>query len=97
MIKVGDKVKFLNDVGGGVVTSFIGKNLVNVENEDGFEIPCPISELVNIDAPELNVGAEKSIPKQEAKSAEIEPTIEIREPEGEIINGKNSPFPGYPF
>ena len=39
MIKVGDKVKFLNDVGGGTVTGFLNKNMVNVENEDGFEIP----------------------------------------------------------
>ncbi len=91
MIKVGDKVKFLNDVGGGVVTGFIGKNMVNVENEDGFEIPCPISELVNIDAPELNVGAEKHSLKENEKKPEIIPEIEVQEQEGEIINGKNSP------
>ena len=60
MIKVGDKVKFLNDVGGGVVTSFINKNMVNVENEDGFEIPYPISQLFNVSAPELNIGGEKA-------------------------------------
>jgi hypothetical protein len=42
MIKIGDKVKFLNDVGGGVVTRFLNKNMVMVENYDGFEIPYPI-------------------------------------------------------
>ena len=33
-MKIGDKVRFLNDVGGGVVTGFSGKNLVMVENEE---------------------------------------------------------------
>ena len=36
MVKTGDRVKFLNDSGGGIVKGFIGKNLVKVENEDGF-------------------------------------------------------------
>ena len=39
MYKLGDRVKFLNDVGGGTVTKIVGKNMVHVENEDGFEIP----------------------------------------------------------
>ncbi len=49
MIKIGDKVKFLNAVGGGVVTSFAGKNMVNVEDDQGFEIPTLISQLVLLD------------------------------------------------
>ena len=89
MIKVGDKVKFLNDIGGGIVTSFIGKNMVNVENEDGFEIPCAIHELVNIGDPNLNVGAVKT--QSQTAETEIQPEIEIQQPAGEIINGKNSP------
>ena len=36
-IKVGDKVRFLNSTGGGVVRSFKGKDQVLVEDEDGFE------------------------------------------------------------
>ena len=89
MIKVGDKVKFLNDVGGGTVTSFISKNMVNVENEDGFEIPYPIHQLVNISAPELNVGNEKKVVPSTQKDIISEPVI--IETSGEIINGKNSP------
>jgi hypothetical protein len=38
-IKVGDKVRFLDAVGGGVVTSFKGKDTVLVLEEDGFETP----------------------------------------------------------
>ena len=48
MIKVGDRVKFMNDVGGGIVTKVVSKSLVHVENEDGFEIPTLVSELVTI-------------------------------------------------
>lgn len=88
MIKVGDKVKFLNDVGGGVVTSFINKNMVNVENDDGFEIPCPISELFNTSAPELSVDG-VSDEKSDNESTSIPEPI-YATPAGEIINGKNS-------
>jgi DNA-nicking Smr family endonuclease len=89
MIKVGDKVKFLNEVGGGVVISFISKNMVNVENEDGFEIPCLISQLLNISAPELNIGGASDEIDSAQTNAIQEPIYET--PPGEIINGKNSP------
>lgn len=45
-MKIGDKVRFLSDVGGGVVAGFQGKNIVLVEDADGFQIPTPISEVV---------------------------------------------------
>ena len=38
-MKKGDKVRFLSEVGGGKVAGFQGKNIVLVEDEDGFEIP----------------------------------------------------------
>lgn len=43
--KAGDKVKFLNDVGGGQIRSIKG-NIAEIESEDGFLIPVLISELV---------------------------------------------------
>lgn len=46
MLKVGDKVKFLNAKGGGTVTGFVSQKVVNVEDEEGFEVPCLINELV---------------------------------------------------
>lgn len=46
MLKIGDIVRFLNDVGGGRVVGFKGKNTVLVEDEDGFEIPVLIAECV---------------------------------------------------
>ncbi|QZE15040.1 DUF2027 domain-containing protein [Halosquirtibacter laminarini] len=45
-IRIGDKVKFLNDIGGGTVVSIESSKMVNVENEDGFEIPVMVNELV---------------------------------------------------
>ena len=35
MVKVGDKVRFLNSVGGGTVVK-INKDIAYVEEEDGF-------------------------------------------------------------
>ncbi len=87
MIKIGDTVKFLNDVGGGTVTGFIGKNMVNVENQDGFEIPYPVSQLINVSDPDLNRKERAAAPQ-----IEEEQTDEIPEEEtGKIIAGKDSP------
>ena len=45
-MKIGDKVSFLSETGGGRVAGFQGKNIVLVEDEDGFQIPMPINEVV---------------------------------------------------
>jgi len=47
--KIGDKVKFLNESGGGVVSKIISPKLVNVAIGDGFEIPIMTSELIRIE------------------------------------------------
>ena len=48
-MKVGDKVRFLSDIGGGRISGFQGKNIVLVEDADGFEIPTPINEVVVVE------------------------------------------------
>ena len=48
-IRIGDKVRFLNDVGGGIVSGFKNKEIVLVEDQDGFEIPVLITECVVIE------------------------------------------------
>lgn len=48
-MKIGDKVRFLTEVGGGVITDFRGKDIVVVEDEDGFEIPMPMMDIVVVD------------------------------------------------
>lgn len=45
-MKIGDKVSFLSETGGGRVAGFQGKNIVLVEDEDGFQIPTPITDVV---------------------------------------------------
>ena len=45
MAKVGDSVRYLNDVGGGKITRIDGK-VAYVEDADGFESPVMLSELV---------------------------------------------------
>lgn len=45
-MKIGDKVKFLSETGGGRIAGFQGKDIALVEDEDGFQIPTPLSALV---------------------------------------------------
>ena len=47
-MKIGDKVRFLSDTGGGVIAGFKGK-IVLVEDEDGFQIPTPANEIVVVE------------------------------------------------
>jgi len=44
--KVGDKVRFLNEVGEGVIIEVISNSLVLVENQDGFDYQYAITDLV---------------------------------------------------
>lgn len=46
MIKVGDKVTFLNDTGSGVVLEILNDKYAIVENEEGFDVRYPLDELV---------------------------------------------------
>jgi hypothetical protein len=48
MIKLGDKVRFLNENMEGIVTSMKGKNQIGVTIDSDFEIPVLISEVVKI-------------------------------------------------
>ena len=43
-MKIGDRVRFLNQTGGGIVVGFNKKGWATVEDEDGFEIPVPERE-----------------------------------------------------
>jgi hypothetical protein len=45
-LKIGDRVRFLNDIGGGIVTAFLDQKMVEVQTDDGFELPVPATELL---------------------------------------------------
>ena len=91
-IQIGDKVRFLNSVGGGVVRGFRGKDQVLVEDEDGFEVPALIKECVVVggndmqvhssNRPKVQAPVETPSPKKpEPKEEKVEET-----PEGERLN-----------
>lgn len=45
-LQTGDTVRFLNSVGGGKVKGFLNKQVVIVEDENGFDVPVLASECV---------------------------------------------------
>lgn len=65
-MKIGDKVRFISEVGGGVVSGFQGKNIVLVQDEDGFDIPMAINDVVVIGEEDYNK-AHLPYGKQETK------------------------------
>ena len=54
-MKIGDKVRFLSEVGGGKVVGFRGKDIALVEDADGFEIPMQVRELVVVETDDYNI------------------------------------------
>ena len=54
-MKIGDKVRFLSEVGGGIVSGFPDRETVLVRDEDGFEIPMLIRECVVIETDDYNI------------------------------------------
>lgn len=50
MVEVGDSVRFLNATGGGTVRRIQGQTAY-VEDEDGFEMPVLVRELITVAAP----------------------------------------------
>lgn len=61
-MKIGDKVRFLNEIGGGIVKGFQGKDTVLVEDTDGFDIPMLIKDCVVIETDDYNIKRKTSSP-----------------------------------
>ena len=68
-MKIGDKVRFLSDVGGGIVAGLQGKNIVLVEDEDGFQVPTPINEVVVVDNDDYSTTRLVAEKQKQAKQA----------------------------
>ncbi|MEG1587166.1 MAG: DUF2027 domain-containing protein [Bacteroidales bacterium] len=81
MVKIGDKVRFLNAVGGGIVRKFVNKEVVSVEEEDGFETPVLIKECVVI-APAGEVTAAQQKDGMKAPKVDLEKPVHVREMKG---------------
>ncbi len=65
---IGDRVRFLDSVGGGRVTGFQGRDTVIVEDEDGFEIPVPVHKCV-VANPEKEKRIKAAVTQTEEKTA----------------------------
>lgn len=86
-MKIGDKVRFLNATGGGIVTGFKGKDIVIVD-DNGFDTPVLIRECVVIE-PANEVQVRQSV-KQQADMPSVpvkveEPVVIEETKEGEQI------------
>lgn len=78
-MKIGDKVRFLNDVGGGVITGFQDKNTVLVSDDDGFEIPTLIKEVVVIETDDYNIAKVHTVtPKKSEKEDKEEAFTSVK-------------------
>lgn len=78
-MKKGDKVRFLSEVGGGKVAGFQGKNIVLVEDEDGFEIPMPINEVVVVEQDDYAMGKMISAKLEAQQKAEEHAATELHQ------------------
>ena len=85
-MNIGDKVRFLNDVGGGKVKGFRPGGIVLVEDAEGFDIPMPQNEVVVIEENALKVEKKKPAPKMEF-GTKTESKKEEKE-ESASLNGK---------
>ncbi len=72
-LNIGDKVKFLNEAGGGKVTQLIDKDTVMVLSDiDDFEIPMLISELVAVGGGQQSVKNVALFDKKTTISKDVE-------------------------
>ncbi len=88
-MKIGDKVRFLNAVGGGIVRSFRNKDIVLVEEEDGFETPVLIKECIVVGEGDMQI---KNTSKAAAEQVEVKP-LQDNKPKAEE-SYKPEEFPG---
>ena len=89
-MKIGDKVRFLSEIGGGRISGFQGKDVVLVEDEDGFEVPMMKSEVVVIGEENYDTSHVVEVKQQGQKSAKA-PVAE-QEPADKPISFQAQPM-----
>ena len=88
-MKIGDKVRFLSEIGGGRVAGFQGKNIILVEDEDGFQVPMPINEVVAVGDENYDTGHIIEVKQQQEKKRKEE--IRELEPADRPVTFKAQP------
>lgn len=99
--EIGDKVKFLNDIGGGVVTK-ISNGMVYVQDDSGFDIPMAPNSLIrmadqegvakvfNIKDEDMHPASSSVTNKSTSTAVYKEPTIEELEDEIKRLKSQNA-------
>ena len=77
-MKIGDKVRFLSEVGGGKISGFQGKDIVMVMDEDGFEIPTSIHDVVVVEQDDYAMGKMISAKMDAKQAAEERSNTELK-------------------
>ena len=94
--KIGDKVNFLNESGGGVVTEIIDSRMVKVEVDGGFEMPVMESDLILdfrakeaediengfVNKQPISIQPEEEISQEPERISEISPFFDVKEEKG---------------
>ena len=96
ILKIGDKVRFLNEVGGGRITAVVNKDMVNVETDDGFEVPTLINNLIVVNAPDMYESgrSRNTVVQPKTEPAKEKPTVKPVEPwfsDKNQVAGKDEP------
>jgi hypothetical protein len=84
-LKIGDKVRFLNSVGGGVVIAFRGKEQVLVTDEDGFDVPVLISECVVVGESDRLMDNKEPEPYKPPKKVDSGQAVKVSRPDVETF------------
>lgn len=86
-------MRFLSECGGGVVTGFQGKDIVLVEDADGFDIPMPARECVVIETDDYNIPtpAAKAAKAEEKRRAEEQPVRNGGTPQADVLHRVEKP------
>jgi len=87
-LKIGDRIKFLNGVGGGTITTFQQNGMAKVMVEEGFELPYPMNELIrDIDNESKAIAEmiESSVDTENKNEEVLEPLEEEYEEEIPLI------------
>ena len=86
--RIGDKVRFLNDVGGGKIVRIIDERTVSVLNEDGFEVPTLAKEIIIVDSTsDQKIGFHSSSDEAEVLNQSKKQTLQSKQ---EKVNPENN-------
>ncbi len=83
-LQIGDRIRFLNTIGGGKVKGFQNKHIAIVEDETGFDVPVMVSECVVVEPASSNNKNQKNNSK-EYKNENPPIDLEITKTKDEVI------------